>query len=281
MSQQGISRAVRAVELELGFTLFERSHHAATPTSAGHRLLPYLEAVMKDYDAMRREALAIRRGKASGTAAINVFASPFFEQIVKEAIASELQALGLSDVGSRESTLDQAIAGVLSHPDSAIGAVAVPLDRISDLTERGLRFVPLFEGQIVAWGHRSILSPRKRTFTAADAANVTLAHFADPLLTDLLRPLFGDDVDDKVKVTSSNWSALIGMARKKSAVVIADTFTVSRLQENGDQMTTLPLQPRLFFQFGFLIATEGVLPDSHIDYIEAVRDSLKPLGFGS
>jgi len=51
VAQPSISAAVRALEAELGATLFDRSRHGALPTAAGEAFLPWARQVLADCDA--------------------------------------------------------------------------------------------------------------------------------------------------------------------------------------------------------------------------------------
>lgn len=51
VAQPSISAAVRALEVEVGATLFDRSRHGALPTAAGEAFLPWARQVLADCDA--------------------------------------------------------------------------------------------------------------------------------------------------------------------------------------------------------------------------------------
>ena len=47
ITQQGLSRQIRALEGEVGQTLFDRSRMGAQPTEAAHRLYPYYRQILE------------------------------------------------------------------------------------------------------------------------------------------------------------------------------------------------------------------------------------------
>jgi DNA-binding transcriptional LysR family regulator len=66
MSQPGVSRAVRALEVELGGALFVRAHGSVALTALGERALTRSRAILAEADAMRHErdqSLGITRGR--------------------------------------------------------------------------------------------------------------------------------------------------------------------------------------------------------------------------
>ncbi|MDA8062328.1 MAG: LysR substrate-binding domain-containing protein [Actinomycetota bacterium] len=58
MSQPGVSRAVRALEVELGGELFLRSHGSVALTGLGERVLARSRTILAEADAMRQERYA-------------------------------------------------------------------------------------------------------------------------------------------------------------------------------------------------------------------------------
>ena len=59
ITQQGLSRQIRALETEVGQTLIDRSRMGAQPTEAAHRLYPYYRKI---FDTYRESQLALSAG---------------------------------------------------------------------------------------------------------------------------------------------------------------------------------------------------------------------------
>ncbi len=55
ISQQGLSRAIKAVEQELGITLFSRSGNQLLPTLAGQRALSHMQAMAEEYEKLKAD----------------------------------------------------------------------------------------------------------------------------------------------------------------------------------------------------------------------------------
>ena len=62
ITQQGLSRQIRALEGEVGQVLFDRSRMGAQPTEAAHRLYPYYRQILELYRASQ-QALGTREGE--------------------------------------------------------------------------------------------------------------------------------------------------------------------------------------------------------------------------
>lgn len=62
VSQQGLSKALKALEEKLGVTLLVRTNRGIRPTDEGARILERAERLVCDYDALIREAHGLRVG---------------------------------------------------------------------------------------------------------------------------------------------------------------------------------------------------------------------------
>lgn len=75
MSQPGVSRAVAALEAELGTALLLRRNGRTTPTPAGERVLRHAREMLARAEAIRQEAAAAGGGAATGRVRLGSFAS--------------------------------------------------------------------------------------------------------------------------------------------------------------------------------------------------------------
>jgi DNA-binding transcriptional LysR family regulator len=67
LAQPALSRAIRALEADLGVALFERDHHKVTITAAGAVLVREAETLLARAAASRRRVLAASRGASTLT----------------------------------------------------------------------------------------------------------------------------------------------------------------------------------------------------------------------
>lgn len=80
VSQPALSAQLRALEDELGLTLFRRGPEGMQLTEGGRRLLARAEKVLSAAQAMRDEAAALK-GKLVGTARIGTLSDPAFARV--------------------------------------------------------------------------------------------------------------------------------------------------------------------------------------------------------
>jgi DNA-binding transcriptional LysR family regulator len=80
VSQPALSAQVKAVEDELGVTLFERTPSGMALSSAGRKLLPHAQAVLAAAQALRNAAHAIE-GELAGQVKVGTVADPNFVRL--------------------------------------------------------------------------------------------------------------------------------------------------------------------------------------------------------
>jgi DNA-binding transcriptional LysR family regulator len=80
VSQPALSAQVKAVEDELGVTLFERTPSGMALSAAGRQLLPHAQAVLAAAQALRNAAHAIE-GELAGHARVGTVADPKFVRL--------------------------------------------------------------------------------------------------------------------------------------------------------------------------------------------------------
>lgn len=131
LSQPALSAQVKALEDELGVTLFDRSSSGMTLTAAGRRLLPEAEQVVTAAQALKNAARAIR-GEVGGRVRVGTLADPEFIRVAEflsEAINRfpaleielEHEVSGVAFERVRDGILDASFYyGDLAHP--AVGA---------------------------------------------------------------------------------------------------------------------------------------------------------------
>jgi len=130
VSQPAVSAQIKALEDELGVTLFERVSSGMVLTAAGRKLLPAAEKVLEAAQALRMRAKGLQ-GQIVGRARVGTVSDPEFTRI-GEFLAKALEAHPLLDIEIhhevsgfafekvRDGELDASFYyGSLEHPDVA------------------------------------------------------------------------------------------------------------------------------------------------------------------
>ncbi|MCX4831444.1 LysR substrate-binding domain-containing protein [Streptomyces sp. NBC_01016] len=176
IAQPVLSRQIRALEKDLGATLFTRDRHGVELTDAGRQLLDDAVPLLASTHAVRRRVSAAAGGKRrlmvgfrAGVAVIP--AARAFEERHPD-VAVDVQRIEGDDQ-----------AAMLLDGRIDVGYVRLPID------EAGLRVTPLYTEPRVAVlpaGHRFA---GKKEVAEADLAGETLVWHGDPSTQPTKRPL--------------------------------------------------------------------------------------------
>ena len=127
MSQSGASHALRALEAQIGTELFLRESEGLRLSEAGQRLLPYMETVLANVDAMRAEIAGLAR---LGSGNLRVAAVP---SLLASILPPVLREYGVRFPGVElsvfEGTDDEVRAWVLSGM-AHVGFAALPVEGV-------------------------------------------------------------------------------------------------------------------------------------------------------
>jgi DNA-binding transcriptional LysR family regulator len=127
MSQSGASHALRALEAQIGTGLFLRESEGLRLSEAGQKLLPYMETVLANVDAMRAEVAGLA-GLGSGS--LRVAAVP---SLLASILPPVLREYGVRFPGVElsvfEGTDDEVRAWILSGM-AHVGFAALPVDGV-------------------------------------------------------------------------------------------------------------------------------------------------------
>jgi DNA-binding transcriptional LysR family regulator len=138
LSQQAVSRTIRALEVELGGRLFDRSTRRVELTEQGRRLLPHARAVLADYG---RLVAAVQPRPARPALRVAVVSAADVAHPLVAAL--ERDSGGAVDVVIGDMTSDQQVEALLA------GALDVGIGRISPVIE-DVRAVPVRFDPLVA-----------------------------------------------------------------------------------------------------------------------------------
>jgi DNA-binding transcriptional LysR family regulator len=140
ISQSGVSAQVRALERELGATLFDRSTRAATLTAAGEAALRHARAALQAAEAVRRavdEVNSVVRGRLVVGMVTACTVTPLFEALAAFHRAHPaVQVTLIEDVsdrlveGLRAAAVDLALVGTAAAPPEGLASHVLVRERL-------------------------------------------------------------------------------------------------------------------------------------------------------
>lgn len=128
ISQSGASHALRALESQIGATLFSRNSDGLRLSEAGQRLLPYIEQALANLDAIRAEAAGLSQLQNGHLriAAVPSLLATILPPILKE-YGVRFPGIELSIFEGTDEEVQSWVASGLAH----VGFAALPVEGVA------------------------------------------------------------------------------------------------------------------------------------------------------
>lgn len=275
VSQQGLSKSIRALEREFGVSLFERTGKRVHLTEAGLALVPLAKEYV-DIDERLRAAMREQAGRYVHRKAAVVWAMPFITTALFTFMKDELDVRGLRDVILEEKDLPAICDALSQHDHPAVCAlIVVPRDGAASLKERGgIRFKALFEARLGVIASESLVSPRKRLLTIGELSRLPIASYIEPVLDNLVATLFGGVEPDNVVIRSTNLAMIYELVDGGKAVTFWDSFSWFA-DKDPKSRVFVEVEGAPSFEVGFAYATDKDLPTETINYMRGFESCIK------
>ena len=252
ISHQGLGKSIHLLEQELGVTLFERSGKRVRLTEAGADLVPLarqsLEIQNKLIEAMQRHT-----DTPSGSK-LRLSAVPFVAISLFNHMKSRLDAHDLRDVVLSEKGLTEIVQEIADphHGDDVFGMVAIPESMIEPLlSQNNIAFAPLFFSRLGVFGTKDILSPRRRSISIKETAELPIACYKEPVLESLLKTTFLEWPLLDIVANTSNLSLIDEYVESGKAITFWDSLS-AYLDEDPSGRIFVPIKNASAFYIGFV-----------------------------
>ena len=255
VSQQGLSKAVAALERELGCRLFERDGARLRLTDAGRALVPHARQCLAARDdlaaAMRpfaRAAGPLNRPAASPPV---LHAAAFVADSLFSLLDRELTAAGLDDVAIIEHSYAEIMGELERGGTDAVFALCLPLDEARELARAPhVAFRPLFLTEIMLAGSSRFIRPGKGAFSLERVAELPVAYYNDAVLNWIVRDMFRDCPLENVITHASNLTRIANYLTAGKAVTFTDSLSVF-LSQPDERLAYAPIEGAARFCMGF------------------------------
>lgn len=269
VSQQGLSKAIQALEKELGVALFERTGKRIRLTQAGRDLVPLARTCVEDYEtleaAMRAHAEASR---IQGT--VRLEAMPFVANGLFTLMRNVLAAHDLRNVVLVEKSLPEILSRIADPSRTcATAAMVVVPDTVLASVKKNPRttYVPLIRSNIVIAGTKALLSPRKRAYSIKEVAQLPIAYYNEPVLDDILAGMFAEHPLENTIMHASNLQMINEYVGNGQAVTFSDTFS-AYLSNDAGEVLFAPIENAAAFTVGFAHGPAADIENATLSYIE-------------
>lgn len=272
ISQQGLGKAVRALERELDVSLFEKTGRKLHLTDAGKRLVP-LARKHVELDRMTRDAMrefSSSRSKSD----IVLWAMPFASSVVFNLMKDDMESWGLRDVVLVECDLPE-IVDSLHDPEGKCGLalVAVPLSEAQALMQDdGIDFVPLVASDLGVIGTSALLSPRRHSISAGEVAQLPVAAYSERVLDGLVRELFVKHPLQKELMHTTNLKMIEEVVEAGRAITFWDSFSAF-LGAESDMRIFVPIDGSPTFVLGVGARKSGIHDEAE-EYLRRLSECI-------
>lgn len=227
LSQQGLNKAIGAMEAELGFALVERTRTGTTLTSDGEAFLLFCEQTIAAFDrtiaGMAQRQLETHDAPSIALGATAYALHTVFDNLANNRLFAKLriQELAPSDIASR-----------LEQADDDIRLYVTDLFEGSSLAKRILsinRFHPIFQTEFGLVVPESSITVAAR-MTTADLMDVEFACFHDESIDWILEKTYGTNPPRNIMLKTSDSVQLIRWAESRKTAILLDSFAFHRLK---------------------------------------------------
>lgn len=273
VSQQGLSKAIQALERELDTTLFERTGKRVHLTEAGCDLVPLAQDCI---DSHKRLSAGMRKHTAADNPAetIHLAAMPFVASGMFSFMKNQLDAHGLRNVILVEKNFPNIIKDIVQAREGseALAMVVVPGSALTSLREtHGVTFDPLFESSIMLMGTKKLISPKRQRFSVDEIVDLPIAYYSEPVLEEVLADTFADRSLANIIMHASNIALMSEYVQTGQAVTFSDSFSAFTIGNEQGDILFVPIEGAATFSVGFAYSAERHLDDRSAAYVDRFK----------
>lgn len=262
ISHQGLSKAIRQMEQELGVELFTRSGRGLELTEAGRAIAPCVDECLSSYDRLKAAVEPYR--DSARDPRIELLVCPFVGISIFNHMRDQLDAFGLR----RVTLVEEEFSRIL---DKVIGSEALALTIMTRSMKEGIRdwddlvFKPLFSCELGVVGDEKIVTAGPNGISPADASRLPVACYSETLLDDMLAEAFACHPLSNVVFKGTNLSLIDEYVTRGIAATFSDTLSFC-FEPAVEGRVFAPLRPRSDFLVGFLFRTGSDLEGASARY---------------
>lgn len=274
VSQQGLSKSIKALENELGVELFIRDGNRIYLTKAGSALLPlathYVETAIQIKHAMLEYAhpAPIKRTD------FVLYAMPFVSNALFTLLEQDKHAQELSNVVVEEKSLYKIIEEFNNNSLHGIAAIGVPCNEVSLVVGKNdLEFIPLFKADLLICWNKNNRDMKEGSYTVAEISKMPIAYYSEPVLNRMVKSLFAQNPLEQLIMHSSNLSKLIKLVEDGHAITFTDSFSV--YADPNDSLACASIKENTDFIVGLLFPRKPKLNPKDANYVYAFEKYFK------
>ena len=267
VSQPGVSRTMKHLELVLGVTLFVRQGGRFIPAPEAHEVFVQLHDISKKLENLQFSMHQLERGRDVELAIGSV-----------PSIANCMVPRAIS--GLRQRFPDIVLNIELLKIEEAIDYLLLgrgELVCMSHLFEHpSITFKPLATGRLVCLVDRTHPLASREQVSAYDIAQYALIGIdpSDPYGAILAQVFDGTKVDYKISIRARFGTTVISLVKQNLGVAVLDSFTVADLRPENDGVVIVPIENDPVF-YTYVAMRNDRKPSSFAErFVEILRETM-------
>lgn len=261
-TQPGITRMLRSLEKELGFSLFIRTNKGVSITSNGHMMLPYFRDIVRMHQ--RAEELGSEiHGMLNGVLTIGSYFS--IASILLPSILQKFQKeypkvrITLREGGNRE------LSNWLAENSIDCCFSAKPSDTVN------CDWLPLWQDELVAWLPADHPQANDAVFPLQDLEKYPFIITLPDEDTDIDRLLAAEGLNPDIRFSTADVFTSWRMVEAGLGISFNNRLTSTAWQE---KVVTLPFMPARFITLGIATPSIKDISPATKHFIEKVQTAL-------
>lgn len=275
VSPQGLGKAIRSLEEELGFKLIQRSAHGISLTPSGRRFLDHATVILEEY----RQALVDGveedgAGSPSGYEGLPWIVTPYMGQ--SSAALNGSPADSFAAYRMTELPFDRAL--ITLEQDNAFCALTAEVFpwNSAKVTQGTFRFIPWFHAVpgIIWKGECPVANALATSFREID--KLPKATITEQSILHFYQHFLGKDPFDNILFSTANMSMIADFVSSGNGIGMFDSFAYTNLQKSDSEQSrelhfTPIREPGLSFQIGFIYTTTKGIPEAYRRHVNLTK----------
>lgn len=287
LSTQGMSRALRQLEKEIGVKLIATNGNSADITTAGQKLVDEMKGVMVSYKAARSSIQAYKDAETNvNEVVVELFSTASVTRCLIPLLNLHEANLFEFSVTIKEEELLGITQELTEDPQgSKIGLISLPplagfrSTFLGSLSERNLEYKALIDLELAVLVSASSSFAARKSLNVNDIRTMNFGYLNDPMCQSVFDTFIPKG---QVRTATSNWVLLEKQICHNQIIVVAPRLNLVSMYLSND-IATIPLEnseTSLLPQLGFVFSKNT--PTSHqVTQLESYIESFLKRGVNS
>ena len=263
-TQPGVSHVLKAMEIELGFSLFHRTKQGVILTSNAKQILPIVRRLLAVNEQLE-QTIASLNGLETGHLTIACFAS-----ISRNWLPTIIYAFRKEYPGIEVELLEGGTDDIVNWVEDSVADFGL----LSRRRTSSLEWIPLYEDPLMAILPKSELPDSEKNFSIQKMAEHPFIISAEGTDYDIHHALEKSGVTPNICFSSKDDHAIASMVANRLGISILPKLVIEGVQ---NQILALPLEPFFSRQLGIGFRSHSHLSPAAKSFIDTIQTILPTL----